>query len=63
MTVSGDGKYAILLVDEMQIYVTNLQKQGKITGKFPLTPISSDLKNKFAVSIIFQNIIFVNQCS
>lgn len=60
MTVSADGKYAILFgivggyLNNIQIYITNLKKQGKIAGKFPLTPVFADIKNKFTVSIKFQ---------
>lgn len=56
MTVSGDGKYAILFAivggyfGHMQLYITNLEEQGGITGKFFPKPVFDGLENKFTVS-------------
>lgn len=57
MAVSSDGKYAILwglvngYLTHHQIYVTDLEKEGEIGQKFPLSPIFTGLKNKFTVRI------------
>lgn len=56
MQVSSDGQYAILKASvngydlHSQIYITDLEEEGKIMRKFPLKPIFTGLKNSLTVS-------------
>lgn len=51
--MTQDGKYVILFVtdenDDNQVYFTDLEKHGKITGKLPLTPVLNELEATFEV--------------